>query len=174
MLPRLVIGQRNVDIDEYNARFERKRKHLCFNNSNSFSYFCNNYVCCCWEKSSDEFRSNQQQKKCTTCKFSSFSVFIVVIIVTLVLLFSHGTNNASSLISQTDSYSADNGEKVSKRDADMLKILISLTSEINKVSSTLTFSISNIFVFVTVFSFQRRKNEFGKIGESMNILYLRN
>eukprot|EP01036_Dinobryon_divergens_P031899 gene31899-41389_t len=131
MLPRLVIGQRSIDIDEYNARFERKNKHMCCNSNNSLSYFFNNCVHC-------GENNNDNKKKCTTCKFSTFTAFFAIIAVAVLLLLFHNTSSSTSTITETEKDGG--GEtKMSISDAEILKSLTILKSEINKVQERIRY-----------------------------------
>mmetsp|Transcript_379 Transcript_379/g.426 ORF Transcript_379/g.426 Transcript_379/m.426 type:complete len:663 (+) Transcript_379:83-2071(+) len=140
MLPRLSIGQRNVDVDEYNSRFENKKK------------------------------------KCTMCKTSSFSIFLVVIVISIVLLLTRGTTNVNEVLSQDASIQQDNGQKMSRKDADILKLLLNLKSEINKAQDRIRkdWQISDYPVFERLMdipfeSWQLQKLKFVKLLiESIN------
>ena len=79
MLPRLVIGQRNIDVEEYNAHFERKKKHLCCNSNNSFTYFCNYFLDLCGGGNNRILEDGESRKKCVSCKFSMFTAFFIII-----------------------------------------------------------------------------------------------
>lgn len=131
MLPRLAVGQRDVDIFEYNSRYESKQKHICCNSNNICAYFCNKFM----TPGKDEIfnSSTSGAKKCNTCKCSSFSVFITIIVVTVVLLLTHGTSNSKTLIAQVDQYSFDHGIKMSLKDAEIVRFFKNIKSEVMKV-----------------------------------------
>jgi len=67
------------------------------------------------------------------CKTSSFSIFLVVIVISIVLLVTRETAHVNEVLSQAKTLQEDKGQQITAKDAQILKLLLNLKTEIHKV-----------------------------------------